>query len=131
MALSVCEPRGSLSSACPVAAGLTRRLRAGCLASQDLHGVLQIPNALSKELVDDLNALLDEHIATDTDDDWRTLRFPVSDGRPGAQTEAPPNGVEVNRLPTLPSPLRLGAACGLRTAAVCYSVLCAAQLKET
>jgi len=72
-----------------VAAGLTRRLRAGCLASQDLHGVLQIPNALSKELVDDLNALLDEHIATDTDDDWRTLRFPVSDGRPGAQTEAP------------------------------------------
>ena len=58
-------------------------------ASQDLHGVLQIPNALSKEHVDDLNALLDEHIKTDTDNGWQTLRFPVSKGRPSAQTDAP------------------------------------------
>lgn len=49
--------------------------------------MLQIPDALDKQHVDDLNALLDTHIETDTDNNWQTLRFPVSSDRPSAQTE--------------------------------------------
>ena len=55
----------------------------------DLHGVVQVPDALSPEHVAELNAILDQHIAEDTDNEWRTLRFPVSKERPSAQTDNP------------------------------------------
>ena len=48
----------------------------------DLHGVVQVPDALSPEHVAELNAILDQHILEDTDDEWRTLRFPVYEERP-------------------------------------------------
>jgi hypothetical protein len=56
----------------------------------DLHGVLEVPNALSVAHVAALNALLDEHIARDTDpSSWSTLRFPLSDRAPSAQADNP------------------------------------------
>jgi len=54
----------------------------------DLHGVLAIPDALSPQHVDDLNALLDAHIEADTANDWQTLRFPVvGSGSPQSNDE--------------------------------------------
>ena len=42
----------------------------------DLHGVISVPSALDTSTVRELNQILDEHIASDTDNSWRTLRFP-------------------------------------------------------
>ena len=41
----------------------------------DLKGYLVVPGALSREQVDGLNAVLDEHIAAECPADMRTHRF--------------------------------------------------------
>lgn len=41
----------------------------------DLQGFLVVPDAISAETVAQLNAILDEHIASDTEPDMRTHRF--------------------------------------------------------
>jgi ectoine hydroxylase-related dioxygenase (phytanoyl-CoA dioxygenase family) len=41
----------------------------------DLQGFLVVPNALSEEELDELNSIMDEHIANETEPNMRTHRF--------------------------------------------------------